>query len=351
MKNKKGFTLIELLVVVVLLGIITTIVVIVINNVIKSSKGNAFYKSAQIIKLTANSLCESKKDFKADDIKEELNANGIKIEIVGKDILVQYEDDSKYSNLDLKSVDGEFTKLTDGYKFTINDRCGAKTSTTESKNYNEVDEVIKDTDTTNDDIDLLDVFYSKTKIVNSITEDICKDKEDEILDTDLIEEIEKKAKSNDKLKKLFESDIAIYGLQGYSGGMSKIDNSYNTFKMGLKKSYDNLNNEYDGNSSSNYNILVYVKENGIFNDLYGKNLDDVFKKRYNDNNYTWKIIKLFKVNLLGKNYSNIEKMSLIIKKEGEDNFSEESEYEKYYGLSFKTSCRVKINYLNQGWSK
>lgn len=69
MRNKNGFTLIELLAVIVVLAIIMVIATTQINNIIKKSRGEAFYESVQSIRKSLQTKCVTDGVIKRNDWK------------------------------------------------------------------------------------------------------------------------------------------------------------------------------------------------------------------------------------------------------------------------------------------
>ena len=69
MPSKKGFTLVELLAVIVILAVIMVIATTQINNIIKKSRGEAFYESVQSVRKSVQTKCVTDGVIKRNDWK------------------------------------------------------------------------------------------------------------------------------------------------------------------------------------------------------------------------------------------------------------------------------------------
>ncbi len=325
--NNKGFTMVELLAAVAIVAILAGVGTPLVTKTIQSSRGKSYYITAKSFKKAASNICYEGSELSATTLSEDVSYSDIDLAVYPVDtkkaeISLWPTNSSKFKNMILSNY-GESTYAYDKdsgkISFTVN--CKGTLSYKQAPVENNVatSEETKEKQEQN----LLDILYAITKAMDNNAKTICK--------------------NNNKIS---SADFTTYIGKGLENNIGIMVHDGNVSDLSIleRKSTNSLDPTTTDENNGNAKILVYAKENGIFDSLRG--IEKVDEKKYPD--YKWNIFTQVKLNLQQRkqmskkmnNNGNQENSKNEISPK--DNFNN---VEKYYGFSFEAICLGKSDNL------
>lgn len=315
--NSKGFTLVELLAAVAIVAILGTVGTPLVTRTIQTSKGKSYYVTAKSFKKAAGNICYEGSELSADTLNNDVSSDDFNVVLGGStneksSEITLIPANNKYKNMILTNYDTDtytYNKENNSISFTVN--CKGTTSVSIApENENNVPKNNEKKEK-QEQVSLLDILYALTKFMDNNAKTICK--------------------NNNKIS---SADFTTYigkGLENNIGIMVH-DGSVSNSSILERKNTNSLGPTTTDENNGNARILVYAKENGIFDSLRG--IEKVDEKKYPD--YKWSIFTQVKLNLQQRKQMALNKGNNITDNTigNNDNNNEK----KFYGFEITADC-------------